>query len=313
MTSEVTSWYKTELPQSHVYQLDTDIDMLWDGTEDIGFGPRFLGEIRKGQWHAELGGPKHAYVSFMFAEVVDNADDVVDGRVEIYGPDLNELPPETTVPFVQHVRLWGPNLNEDHTEFAARGIATGWIQMEGCGWIGTPDTVWLRVSKQVAPRLSWKKICQIIRANTMTECPLVEKVEIKMVIGTPEVGGREIIQKVIDEIKPKWDALAAKHAAVADEDVDLFYGCTLCKMIAPNHACVVTPAVVPYCGVLSFYTCKAIYDTDPFGYVFALPKGDTIDAVTGRYTGVDEVIWEKSDHRHKRFDLHSVIKYPTTN
>ena len=99
----------------------------------------------------------------------------------------------------------------------------------------------------------------------------------------------------------------------ADEDVDLFYGCTLCKMIAPNHACLITPAVVPYCGVLSFYTCKAIYDTDPFGYVFSCPKGETLDMEMGHYSGVDDLAWEKSDHRVKRFNLHSAIKYPTTN
>jgi acetyl-CoA decarbonylase/synthase complex subunit beta len=84
-------------------------------------------------------------------------------------------------------------------------------------------------------------------------------------------------------------------------------------MIAPNHACIITPSSLPYCGIMSFYSAKAIYDIDPSGYVFEVPVGEVLDSKVGSYSGVDEVIWEKSGHRHKRFYLHTTIKYPTTN
>ena len=313
MVTEAKPWYKTKMPPSRVFQLDTDLDKLFDGLEEIGMGPRFIGEIRKGEWHLELGGPKHEYKSFVFGEVVKDPSEVIDGKIELFGPDMNEVPPETSLPFCLHGKMWGPELNEDHTEFAMRGMVMGWFFLEGCGWTGGPDSPWLRVSKKMSPKLSWKKLGQAMRAHVMTMCPIVHALEIKVVIGSPEIGGRELIEKLEAECRPKWEALMAAHSAIGDEDVDEFYGCTLCKVIAPNHACVVTPALVPYCGVLTYYTCKAIYAVDPHGYIFEVDKGETIDPIGGRFSGVDRMVYEKSEHRNKIFHLHSTIKYTTTN
>jgi len=64
---------------------------------------------------------------------------------------------------------------------------------------------------------------------------------------------------------------------------------------------------------MSYFTAKAMYAVDPYGYVFEIPRGDAVDPLGGRYSGVDEAIWERSEHRHRIFHLHSTIKYPTTN
>ena len=92
-------WYTTvKLPPGKFHQLDTDLDKLFAGLEDVGIGPRYVGEIRKGQWYAELGGPKHEYKSYIFVEVAKNSEEVVDGRVEIIGPELDELAPRDLPP-----------------------------------------------------------------------------------------------------------------------------------------------------------------------------------------------------------------------
>lgn len=307
-------WYNTvDLPPGKVYQLETDLDNMYAGLEDIGIGPRFVGEIRKGLWYAELGGPKHEYQSYIFTETINDPEEVVDGRVEIIGPELHELPPETSLPFVIHTRVYGPGIGDDLIEFVERGILMAFLFTEGWGLIGARWTIWLRVSKEVQPRMSWLKMAQAIRANVISLCPLVEKVEIKWIIAAPELGGKELTSKMLQEVTPKWEALDAKTKEIQDEEVDVFYGCTVCKMIAPNHACVITPTLIPYCGVMSYFTAKAVYSVDPYGYIFEIPKGETIDPLAGRYKGVDETIWEKSDHRCSIFHLHSTIKYPTTN
>lgn len=314
VTERIQSWYTTfDMPKGRVFQLDTELDNLYAGLDDIGIGPRYAGEIRKGQWYAELGGPKHQYKSFQTMEVMKDAKDVVDGRVEIIGPELNELPVETSFPFALHVRAWGSELQEDLTEFVERGTFLALLFMEGWGIVGARDMIWLRVSKDIAPRMSFLKMAQAIRASTISLCPIVEKVEVKWVIASPEIGGRDLIIKMLDEIRPKWEALDARTKGLSDEEVDTFYGCTICKMIAPNHACIVTPSLVPYCGILSYFAAKAMYAVDPYGYVFEVPRGKTLDPIAGRYTGVDDTIWERSDHKHKIFHLHSCIKYPTTN
>ncbi|PJA50144.1 MAG: hypothetical protein CO171_03295, partial [Syntrophobacterales bacterium CG_4_9_14_3_um_filter_49_8] len=307
-------WYTTvKLPPGKFHQLDTDLDKLFAGLEDVGIGPRYVGEIRKGQWYAELGGPKHEYKSYIFVEVAKNSEEVVDGRVEIIGPELDELAPETSLPFAAHIKTWGPQLPDDLLEFVERGAVMGFLFTEGWGLVGARTNMWLRVSKEVKPRMSWLKMAQIMRANMISLCPLVEKVEIKWVVATPEVGGKDLVSKMLDEVLPKWEAIDARTKQIGDEDVDNFYGCTICKMIAPNHACIVTPSLIPYCGVMSYFTAKAMYAVDPYGYVFEIPAGDIIDLLSGRYSGVDEAIWERSDHRHRIFHLYSVIKYPTTN
>lgn len=310
---EAKPWYNLKLPEGKVWQLDTDVDKMYEGLEDIGIGPRYLGEIRKGLWHLELGGPKHKYRGYLCSEMVFDPNDVVDGRVELIGPDVDEIAPETSLPFAVHIRVYGSELNEDHSEFVERGAELALFFAEGWGVVGARDILWLRMSKEVAPRMSFKKISQCMRSTLMAMCPLAEAVEIRWVLATPEIGGAELIEEMLKEVKPKWDALAARHERISDEDVDDFYGCTICKMIAPNHACVVSPSHIPYCGVMTYWAAKAQYDLDPHGYIFSMPRGEAVDAVTGRYTGVDDAIWEHSDHRSKIFHLYSVIKYPTTN
>jgi len=314
VTEQLKKWYTTvDLPKGRVFQLDTDLDHLYTGLEDVGIGPRYAGEIRKGQWYAELGGPKHQYKSYQTMEIMKDPKDVVDGRVEIIGPELSEIAPETSLPFCLHVRVWGRELPEDLSEFVERGTFLALLFMEGWGIVGARDMAWVRVSKDVAPRMSFLKMAQAIRASTISLCPIVEKVEVKWVIATAEVGGRELITRMLEETKPRWEALDARTKGLSDEEVDTFYGCTICKMIAPNHSCIITPSLVPYCGVMSYFAAKAMYAVDPYGYVFEVPRGDTVDSISGRYTGVDQAVWERSERRHNIFHLHSVIKYPTTN
>lgn len=304
---------RARVPQGRVYQLPLELESLYDGLDDVGIGPRYIGHIRKGEWHVELGGPRHEYKSFMFTEVVSDPAQITDGKVELVGPEMDEMEPESSYPLALYVRVGGPQLKEEHTEFVERGAILGILFVEGLMLVGARTNIWIRVSKRMAPKLSFRKLAQSMRASVLSMCPIAEAVEIKMVVGTPEVGGLELVSKLLDEANEKWEVLDAKHKGIGDEDVDTFYGCTICRMIAPNHSCIITPSVIPYCGIVSYFSAKAIYDIDPTGYIFECPVGEVVDPVLGSYTGVDEAIWERSGHRHKRFNIHSVIKYPTTN
>ncbi|MDI6776597.1 MAG: hypothetical protein QMD03_05050 [Syntrophales bacterium] len=191
-------WYATvKLPPGKVHQLDTDLNKLFAGLENVGIGPRYVGEIRKGQWYAELGGPKHEYKSYIFVEVVGDPEEVMDGRVEVIGPELDELAPETSLPFAAHIKAWGPQLSDDLLEFVERGAVMGFLFTEGWGLVGARTNMWLRVSKEVKPRMSWLKMAQIMRANMISLCPLVEKVEIKLEVA--DVIPEEVYDKIATE------------------------------------------------------------------------------------------------------------------
>ena len=304
---------KVTLPPGRTYHVPLELDRLYEGLEDVGVGPRYISHIRKGEWHLELGGPKHDYVSFVQSLVVNDPSQVEDGLVELIGPDINEVPPETSLPFGILVKVYGPELKVDHSDYVERTAVMGLLFLEGFMLVGARNHVWVRISKRNVSRLNFKKLGQSIRASILTQCPIAEAVEIQMVIGSEEIGGKDLIDQLLAEAKERWEAIDAQIKGINDEEVDLFYGCSICKMIAPNHACIITPSTLPYCGIMSYHSAKAIYDIDPTGYLFEVPVGDVLDPVMGWYTGVDKIIWERSGHRHKRFHLFSTIKYPTTN
>ena len=303
--------------QKRIYQHPTDLDELFTGVEDIEIGAHFLGHIRKGDWYLEMGGPKVEYTSYQALEIVDDPDKIVDGRFTLYGADIPEIPEETSVPFGMHVFAWGNELTPAHTEYLERGgAALGIANQEGWMLVNTRQTIWYRLAKRVMDKFSvegFTRVAQIMRAAGMTSCPLMEKMEIRLTIGTPDEAGKNLIAPMRQECMKLWDSLDARYMSIDDDDVDEFYGCTICQNVAPNHVCIVSPTRLPYCGILSYIGAKVIYETDPQGYVFPIQKGEELDRPLGQYSGVDEMVWGKSNHTVRKVYLNSSILYTTTN
>ncbi|MFQ5925209.1 MAG: CO dehydrogenase/CO-methylating acetyl-CoA synthase complex subunit beta [Dehalococcoidia bacterium] len=303
----------TGLPEGKVYKLPLDVEDLYTGLEGIGVGPRFVRHYRKGEWHLELGGPKHEYTSFLYADVVLDADKIEDGKVELIGPEINEIPPETSLPFALYVKVQGPGVVPELSPLIERFAMMGILYLEGLMINGSRATTWIRLSKKMAPKLSFKLIGQAIRAALMASAPIILAVEVKWVIGTPEVGGRDKIEELMNEVSPVWHGVDAKLMAIKDEDVDTFYACTVCRLIAPNHVCVISPEHLAFCGIVNYMGAQVINALDPSGWSFAFPRGEVIDSDLGAYSGIDEMLPAKSGGVHKHFNIHSAIKYPMTN
>lgn len=303
-----------DLPEGRVFQAPTDLDDLFDGVE-MEISPRWMGQkVRKDDIHLEIGGPKHGYQSYIHVQVVDNPDDVDDGRIELIGPDINEIEPGTSVPFGIWMKFWGPNLTEDHQDPLIRASFMPVEQGEGWMLVNTRDTIWIRLNRESAAKSDWKKMVQSFIGMAKLNFPLVEKAEGQVIIATPEMGGVDLIKKILDTtIRPAWEAYDARLAGLEDEDVDVFYGCTLCQTFAPNHVCTITPQRNPYCGIMSFLGAKATVEIDPYGYSFVMPKGDCVDPVYGNYTGVDSATYERSSRSVKKVNLYSCLRYPQTN
>ncbi|MCX5999660.1 MAG: hypothetical protein NTU41_08760, partial [Chloroflexi bacterium] len=149
-------------------------------------------------------------------------------------------------------------------------------------------------------------------ATAKTLVPQVDAVSFFWAIGGPEVGGRDLIDPLYAWAKEKIKIITAKDL-YEDEDVETFYGCTICKSLAPNHACVLTPSSLPYCGIIGYDSAKVTAEMDPEGYVFTIPKGECLNADLGHYTGVDTAIFERCNHLVKQVNIYSSIRYPTTN
>jgi hypothetical protein len=113
---------KIKLPPGRVWQLPTELDRLWEGVEDIGVGPPYMGIIRKSEMHVELSGPKTDYTGFLQTEIIYNSDEVVDGKVTVIGPEASELPQGISLPGGIYFKVYGRDLRMDHSEYLFRSI-----------------------------------------------------------------------------------------------------------------------------------------------------------------------------------------------
>ena len=304
---------KVKLPAGRVWQLPTELDRLWEGLEDIGVGPSHMGVIRKTEMHVELAGPKSDYTGFLHTEIMYDPEEVVDGRVTLIGPEANEIPRGMSLPGGFYFKVYGKDLRMDESEFLYRSIIVSLPGQEGFWAQGPPFSPWMRMSTKVIHKHSFIKVSQIARAYILTTIPMVERVEALVIVGVPEVGGGDLVKRFVKELKERQDIIDAKLAEIGDEDVDTFYGCTLCQTFAPNHVCTISPGDVAYCGIMSFNGAKVTAEIEPEGYCFPVPRGEILDRLAGHFSGVDEKIHEKSRGATKRVHLYSAIKYSATN
>jgi acetyl-CoA decarbonylase/synthase, CODH/ACS complex subunit beta len=313
-----------KLPKPKIYKLPP-IDDSFNGIEDIGIGPEYFGHIRKGEYHAEFGGPKTDYLGCTMIDVCSSPDEVEDAVVKVYGPELSEIEPESTLPFIVHVKAWGREMSFDHMEYLGRIVASGMTSVEGMTWLGATFEPWMRISKKMVQKhnFSLGKFGQIYRAYVTTTVPLVEKMEVDFIVGEPTEGkltkdapkaiSMATMKEVLEAMHVKQAFYDAYARMLEDADVDTFYGCTLCKMIAPNHACIVSPTNIPFCGFATWSGLKVTYEVEAGGYAFAVAKGSRIDPGFHWYEGVDHEVYSRSNFAYKHFFLNSAIVYPSTN
>lgn len=305
-----------KIPEGKIYHVPEDMEeALEEIEEDIDISPRHMGErVRKNDYHMELGGPKWFGSIYMIMEVCENEDEVRDNVIEIIGPDVDEVEEGASFPIGMQFKLWGSEIEPDYDEFFTRALADSLENMEGLMCVNTKSTWWMRIAKRVADGFTLRKMCQATIALTKSAYPIVERMEARLVIGAPEVGGPELIQQILeDEIKEKWERSDSRRLGLEDDDVDSFYSCTLCQGFAPNHVCILTPERMPFCGIISYRGAQIGMEIDPHGYIDIIPKGEIRKKAEGQYDGINEYMYEKSNRTIKYLNLYSAIKYPMTS
>ena len=303
-----------KIPEGKIYHVPEDLEEALEEI-DLEISPRYMGErIRKDEYFAEFGGPKWFGSIYMLLEVVTDENEVRDNTIEIIGPDVDEMEEGSSFPMGMQFKIWGSEIQPDYDEFFMRQMCDHLENMEGLMGVNTRNTFWMRVHKRVADRFTLRKMCQAVIALTKSAYPIAEKMEARMIIGAPEVGGPELIQQILEEeIKPKWDLSDSRRSGIEDDDVDNFYSCTLCQGFAPNHVCILTPERMPFCGIISYKGAQIAMEIDPHGYIDELPKGEPISKASGQYQAINEYMYEKTNRTIKRLNLYSTIKYPMTS
>jgi acetyl-CoA decarbonylase/synthase complex subunit beta len=139
------------------------------------------------------------------------------------------------------------------------------------------------------------------------EYSFIDKIQITLVTDEEEVKKlRETAMKV-------YETRDARIRGMKDDEVDVFYGCSLCQSFAPNHICIVSPQRISLCGALSWLDCRASAKIDPDGPNFPIEKRECLDEIKGEFAGVNEVIEEYSHGTNKRISMYGMFDYPHTS
>ncbi|AKB85045.1 CO dehydrogenase/CO-methylating acetyl-CoA synthase complex subunit beta [Methanococcoides methylutens] len=269
--------------------------------------PMFEGErIRKDGMHVELSGPKSKGYELVRATPMD---EIEDGRFTLIGPDLSEMEEGSRHPFAMIYKIAGELVEEDLESIVERRNHDFQNYIQGMMHLNQRYDVWVRISKDAVSKglTSFEPIAKAVMMLFKNELPFIEKVEAVYVTDLAE------IEKEMDAVKAVYQSRDDRTRDLHEEDVDTFYGCSLCQSFAPSNVCVITPDRISLCGAINWFDGRAAAKVDPEGPQFAIPKGDVIDVESGEFTGVNEIAKSLSSGEYDRIKLHSFFEYPHTS
>jgi acetyl-CoA decarbonylase/synthase complex subunit beta len=274
----------------------------------VGVGIVYEGErIRGKEMQVELGGPREPY-KFELVQA-RSLDEVEDGKITIIGPDIPGLKQGTNNPFGLLVEVAGREVEKDLEGVIERRIHEYLNYIEGFMHLNQRYDIQLRLSKKSYERglNSFNLIGKVLYRLFKSEMPFIEKIQFTFITDPPTV------KEWFERAMKVYEERDARARGLSDDEVDVFYGCTLCQSFAPTHICVITPQRYANCGAISWFDGRATAKVDPKGPVFEVPKGKLIDPIKGEYEGVNKTIQVKSLGEIQRVQLYTAFGYPHTS
>ncbi|MBE0511668.1 CO dehydrogenase/CO-methylating acetyl-CoA synthase complex subunit beta [Candidatus Bathyarchaeota archaeon] len=274
----------------------------------VDVGVIYEGErIRRKDMYVELGGPDQE-AKFELVRV-KGLDEVEDEKITVVGPDLKDVKEGSSIPFGIYIEVAGKNVEEELEGVIERRIHEYCNFIEGFMHLNQRYDIWLRLNKKSFQKglNSFNYIGKVLTKLYKSELPFIEKIQITFMTDPDKV------RKMWKETLSIYEARDAKARGMKDEEVDTFYGCTLCQSFAPTHCCVITPQRYANCGAISWFDGRASARVDPKGPVFTIEKGEVIDPEKGEYAGVNEVVKKKTLGAVNRVWLYTGFGYPHTS
>jgi len=274
----------------------------------VDVGVVYEGErIRKKDMYVELGGPK---VDRKFELLrVRPPEEVEDEKIEVIGPDLKDMEEGKSYPFGILIKVSGEKLEELYEGVMERRIHEYCNYVQGFMHLNQRYDIWCRVGKKSFNKgfNSLVFLGKVLIRLFKSEFPMIEKMQVTFITDA------EKIEPYYEEALKIYEARDARVRGLRDEDVDVFYGCTLCQSFAPTHCCVITPERYANCGAISWLDGRAAVAIDPKGPIFEIPKGECLDPVKGEYSGANEAVAKKTFGAVSRVWLYTAFGYPHTS
>jgi acetyl-CoA decarbonylase/synthase complex subunit beta len=209
------------------------MSMFEDIPVDVGI--IYEGErIRGRDMQVELGGPREKY-KFELVQV-RGMDEIEDGKITVIGKDLSELEEGKNTPFGLLIEVAGEEMETDLEGVIERRLHEYCNFIEGFMHLNQRYDIQMRLSKKSFQKgfNSFKHMGTVLSRLYKTEMSFVEKIQITFITDSEPV--KEWYEKALEI----YEARDARARGMHDDDVDVFYGCSLCQSFAPTHLCVIT-------------------------------------------------------------------------
>ena len=294
--------YDTSLDARDIKIKITHIDI------PVAFGSAFEGEIvRKGDMQVEFDGSRVDCCELV--QMVD-ASQVEDHKIEVIGPDIDEMPEGSKQQIVYVVEVAGKNMQADFEPVFERKFHSYMNCIEGLMHTGQRDMIRIRITKDAYNAgFRLKHIGEVLYASIKNDFDVVvDKCQVK-VYTIPE----DCTHLRHDVAIPMFDKRDERLATMTDEAVDVYYSCIMCQAFSPSHVCVVTPERLGLCGAVSWFDAKATYELDNNGPCQIVTKEKVIDERIGEYEDINEVVKKLSQGALEDVSLYSIMEKPMTS
>jgi acetyl-CoA synthase len=273
----------------------------------VAFAAAFEGErVRREDMQVEFGGKRSRCVEFL--HMVD-MDQITDGDIQVVGNDIDGVEVGGSMDMGIEVLVAGREMQEDFEGILERQIHRYLNHATGIMHIGQRHLVWLRMNKSTFGQgFRLRHFGNILHAKIHDEYgKIVDKVAVRVMTDGAELG------KLLSAAQKVYEQRDLRLAGLKDEEVELFYSCTLCQTFAPNHVCVVSPERPGLCGAYTWLDCKAAFQISPQGCNQPIQKGKVISAEMGEWDGVNQFVYDHSNRSVEHYCQYSLMHNPMTS
>jgi acetyl-CoA synthase len=273
----------------------------------VPYGPAFQGErVRAQDTSAELGGSTMPGFEFVTTRELD---EVVDGRIEVIGPEIDGIEEGEKLPVGIWVEVAGRDMQTDFEPILERQIHDLINGAHGIFHMGQRDINWIRISREAREKgFRFSHLGSILHAKLHGEYGKVfDKLQVTIYTREEDVTGR------LKHVRSIYRQRDARLADMTDESVETYYSCALCQSFAPNHVCIITPERSGLCGSYNWLDGKAAHQINPTGPNQPVAKGAVIDPLKGQWQGVNEFVYNSSHKSLEIFNAYSIIEFPMTS
>jgi len=272
----------------------------------VAYGPAFEGERVRGEdIYLETGGGRTPMVEWVTSK---RMDEIEDGKIEVIGPEITDVPPGSRLPLAIAVEVAGREMQDDYEPILERQIHHLINYAQGAMHIGQRDIAWLRVAKSAVEKgFRLHHIGALLHAKLHQDFGgIFDKMQVKIYTEEDEV------KEVVEQAKAVYGARDIRIEGMTDETTDIYYSCTLCQSFAPSHVCVISPERTGLCGSYNWMDCKAAYEINPTGPNQPVEKGEIVDAKLGQWKGVNEFVYKASRQKIDHYNFYSIVNDPMT-